>query len=89
MATLRIVPVMQQKQRQSHVCPPLQAFPSLGHAYTSSALGSVTCHPAALDEHAPALQGPLHLTASGGARHDSLLDFLDADDDVVACQMLG
>lgn len=66
-----------------------QAFPSLGHADTSSALGSVTCHPAALDEHAPALQGPLHLTAPGGARHDSLLDFLDADDDVVACQMLG
>lgn len=47
------------------------------------------CRPAALDEHAPALQGPLPLAAPGGAQHPSLLDFLDGDANIVACTTLG
>ncbi len=74
--------------------PLLQAFPDLRHGVANggaaAALDIATCAPAALDEHVPALAGPLPLAAAGEIERTNLLDFLEGDDgDVTSSAVLG
>ena len=74
-----------------------RAFPSAkpSHADAASGGGSqlVAVQPQALDEHAPALVGPLPLTAAGGGPEQedpatSLQDFAEAADAFVDVTLL-